>query len=310
MGKLIRKEAVFIKLETTYNTDAVPAAADAVLVEEPSWAFEGARRNERNAVKATLPPLKSVFAGTLIAVSGTVEVKGSGTAGDAPEIDAILQACGFARTDVAATSVTYNPASDGHESATVYYQEDGDYFKVTGCRGSAFSIQGETGGICKISFTLVGHLAGRVAGTVATPSFDSTVPPVLIATAFTSGAANPTISAFSLDAGLTLAMPPDMAADDGYGEMQITGRNFTGSFDPEAVTAAQQDFIGDYLANTDKAITLGPAGSTAGNQFQINLPVTQYSELSPGDRDSLRTYEISFEAREDAGDDEAEFIFT
>jgi len=310
MSKLVRKEAVFIKLEDTYNTDPTPVAGDAVLIEDPSWAFEGVRRNERNPIKATLPPLKSVKGGELIAVSGTVEVKGSGTAGDAPEIDAILQACGFARTDVVSTSVTYNPASDSHKSATVYYQEDGDYFKVTGCRGSAFSMQGETGGIAKISFTLVGHLAGRVAGTLAAPSFDSTIPPVLIGTAFSSDSDSPKISSFSIDAGLTMAMPADMSAADGYGEMRITGRNFTGSFDPEAVTAASVDFIGDFLSNSNKALTLGPAGSVAGNMVQLNAPAANYSELSPGDRDALRTYEISFEAREVSGDDEVELIFT
>lgn len=311
MGKLIRKEALFVALESAYNTEATPTATDAILCEDLSWNFEGLRRTERPAIKATLPPLKSVYGGTLIAVSGTVELKGSGTAGTEPEIDAILQIAGFSRTDVVSTSNSYKPSSDtnNHKSATIIYQEDGDYFKITGARASSLSVSGETGGIAKVAFTVVGHFAGQVTGTVATPTFADVEPATLKGVGVDLSTKSPIISTFSLELGLETATPADMSADDGYGEIRITGRNASGSFDAEAVTKAQHDYITDFLNNVDQDLTIGPIGSVAGNKVTINAPSINRTDVTQGDRDGIRLHEYPFEAREATADDEIEILF-
>ena len=87
MSKLVKQEGILVKIETTPGTDAVPTAADdALLVENIGWSFAGARMLERGAVKSTLGKLQPIFAGTLMEITFDVELKGSGTAGVAPEV--------------------------------------------------------------------------------------------------------------------------------------------------------------------------------------------------------------------------------
>ena len=301
MAKLVKRELILAAIEATYNTDATPTGADAVLVENVGWSYAGARMVERAAVKPTLGQLQQVFAGTLMEVTCDAEIKGSGVAGDAPEIDALLRACGLDADVSAGTSVTYAPLSQAHESATLYFHEDGSLYKLTGARGTV-ALNLETGGKGMASFTLTGHVTGPIDAALPVASYDATVPPPVIGVPFTVGSYSAAINALALDLGNTIATPASMSAADGYGEILITDRDVTGSFDPEATLVAAQDWHGDWKSGATKAISTGVIGATAGNRYQLDLSEAYYRELAPGDRDGLRTYEISYGA---AGDDNA-----
>src|SRR5688500_3893116 len=147
------REVILAKIETTYNIDpGLAAADDAILVENPSWSYEGAKMYARSPVRPSLAPLKSLFGGSLMTVTFDVEVKGSGSAGTAPELGTLLRMCGLGETVVGATSVTYAPVSTAHESGTIHYYSDGKLHILTGCKGT-FSANLETGGCGKLSFT-------------------------------------------------------------------------------------------------------------------------------------------------------------
>jgi len=107
-----------------------------------------------------------------------------------------------------------------------------------------------------------------------------------------------------------LAMPPDMAATDGFGEVQITGRDPTGSYDPESELVATEDPWADLIADTALALSIGAIGATAGNIIDVDMPAVSYRDISPGDRDGIRIYEIPFGAAEVTTDDEVSIAFT
>ena len=307
---LVNRELITVKIESTYGTDSTPTgSSDAVLVESLSPTFEGARMVERPSIKSAIGKTQQIYAGTLMALSFDVELKGSGAAGTAPEVGALLRACALGETISASTSVTYAPVSTGHESVTIYYYSDGMLQKMTGCRGT-FSGTFETGSYGKLSFTMTGHVSAATDVTIATPTFDTTIPAPLIGGSFAAGGYAAVIASLSMDMGNEIATPPDMNAADGYSDIYITGRDVNGSYDPEQVLVATNDFIGDWKAGTSMAINTGVIGGTAGNKYAISLPYAYSRDIGIGDRDGLRAFEIGYGAAESSGDDEMSIIFT
>ncbi len=301
MSKLLKRELILAKVESTYNNDASPTAAnDAILVENIGWSFAGARMIERTAVKPTLGQLQGIHAGTLLELSLDVELKGSGVAGTAPEIAPLLRSCGLSETINAGTSVEYAPASTNHESATIYYNEDGTRYALTGCRGTV-SATFAVGEIAKASLTITGHISQRSDANEGSPTYDSMVPPPVLAAGFTVGSFAADISNIAIDLGNEIATPSSISSADGYGEILITDRNVSGSFDPLATLISQEDWYQDWVDGNNKAIDLS-IGNDVGNQIALSIPTAYYRELSPGDRDGIRTYEVAYGA---TGDDAA-----
>ena len=308
MTKPVKKELLLLKIETTKGTNAVPTGAlDAILVEDASWSYAGARMVERNPIKGAFGMFQSIYAGTLLEVTFRAEIKGSGVAGTAPEIGPALRACGLGETIVASTSVTYQPVSDSIESCTIYMYEDGTRLALVGCQGNVNFVF-KTGGIGYAEFTFTGRPLAVVDETNPAASYDSAVPPAIINAPFSALGYSAVIAALNFDLGNEVATPPSMSAADGYSDVIIVDRDMAGSFDPEAEDVATADFHGQWKGGTVGSITSGLVGSVAGNRYQATWPTAYYRELSPGDRDSLRTLEIGFGA---AGDDAAfDLVFT
>jgi hypothetical protein len=308
---LTNREVILIKVEATYGTDAVPVeGTDAVLVENPSWANEGLRMNERPAVRANIDMLQHVYGGRLATITFDVELKGGGGAVDVPpEIAPCLLGCGFAETINVASNVEYDPVSTGHDSVTIYYFQDGVRYIITGARGNV-SFNLETGAVGKTSFTFTGHVALPTDVALASPTYDGVVPVALINVPFTVGAYGAVINALSFDMSNTIATPPDISASDGYSEVQLTQRDCNGSFDPEAVVVATDFPLQDLEQGNTLALDTGVVGSAVGNRYQITMPAIYYRDVSPGDRDGVRTLDTPFGATSVTGDDEVQLTFT
>ncbi len=307
---LTKRELILVKIESTYNTDSVPAAGtDAVLISNPSWSHEGARMLDRNHVKSTLDTPKKTYGGSLMAVSFDMELKGSGTAGTAPEMAAALRACGMGETVVASTSVTYAPVSTSLESATIYYYQDGKRYILTGSRGTvSFNLAAGEYGVA--SFTFTGHIGTAADVELPPGTFDATEPAALIGLSFTIGAFAAEINALEFAMNSDVITPTSISASDGFGEIRIGGRDVSGSIDPEDELLATEDYIADWKAGTSLALDTGVIGATAGNRYQITMPAVAYRDVSPGDRDQVRTLQIGFGAGISSGDDEFALAFT
>ena len=307
---LTEREVILLKVESTYNTDPTPTpAADAILVRAASWANEGARMADRPLVNSTLGTTKKLYGGSLMTISFEAELKGSGSAGSAPEIGQALRACGLDETIVASTSVTYAPASSSLESCTIYYYQDGKRKVLTGCRGNvSFNLAAGEPGIA--SFTFTGHVGTETDTALVSPTFDSTEPETIKGIGLTINSVSHAVEALTLDLSNTVSMPPDVTASDGYGEIRITKRDINGSINPEDTLLATANFLADWRADTERAIDTGVIGSTAGNRFQLDIPLAAYRDASLGDRDGIRTMDLSFGATENTGDDEFSLAYT
>jgi len=310
-GSLLKnRELILAKIETTENTDAVPVAGvDAVLVEEASWSLEGLRMVDRPVVKPNLSKEQQTFAGALRKVTFSCEIKGSGAAGTAPEIGPLLRACAMGETIVASTSVTYGLVSTGHETITIYYFQDGLRYILTGCRGNVnYSI--EAGSKLMANFEFTGHSVAPTDVTLPAATYDATVPVGLIGVPFTANGYGAVINNLTVDLGNAIATTQDISSVDGYGCILITGRDVQGSFDPEHTLAATQDWESALRAGTLVALTTGVIGSVAGNRVQFDLDKCYYRNITPADRDAVRTLDIPFGCTENAGEDELTMVFT
>lgn len=306
---LTKRKVLYAKEEGTYNTDPTPGATDAVLVENLSWSNEGLKMIERPAVRPVLGALAQVYGGRLVSVSFDAEVKGSGAAGTAPEIGVLLRGCGLGETIVAATSVIYAPVSTALESITLYLFEDGKQIIVTGARGNV-SFNLEAGNKVMASFTFTGHVAAQTDVALASPTLDSTTPEPYVGGSFTIDGFAGVINALSFDLGNTIATPSSVNAADGYGEIQIVGRDINGSCDPEDELVATQDWVGDFASGKSMALASGAIGSTAGNILAITMPAVYYRDVTPGDRDGVATLELPFGSAAVSTDADVSMAFT
>lgn len=311
MAKLLtRRKVLLAKVESTYNTDPTPVeGTDAVLVEDLSWSSAGLKMIERPAVRPSLAALKQVYGGRLLQVTFACEVKGSGAAGTAPEIGQLLRACGYGETIVGGTSVTYAPVSTGIESATLYLYEDGKRIILTGCRGNV-AFAAEAGAKVMANFTMTGHEAAQTDTALASPTFDATTPEPFIGGTFTIDSFSATLNALNFDTGQVVAMPTDVNAADGYGEITITSRDVNGSIDPLDELVADEAYLANFKSGAAMALATGDIGATAGNIFAISMPAVSYRDASVQDRDGLAALALPFGAAESSTDDEVSIVFT
>lgn len=310
MALTTKRKLLLAKVEVTYNIDPTPSAGtDAVLVEDLNWSNEGLKMVERPAIRPSLGTLQQIYAGRMVSVSFSAEVKGSGAAGTAPELGALFRACGLDETIVASTSVTYAPVSASLESATLYVYEDGKQIKVTGCRGNV-SFALEAGNKPMATFTMTGHVAAQTDVALPAATFDSTTPEPFIGGSFTIDSYSAVISALNFDLGNALVYPEDVNAADGYGEVIITGRDVNGSINPLDELVADEDYIGNFTAGSTMALATGGIGATAGNILTVSMPAVYYRDASSADRDGIAALDLAFGAAESTTDDEVSLAFT
>ena len=145
---------------------------------------------------------------------------------------------------------------------------------------------------------------------VPAPTYDSTVPAPVAGLGFNVDGYGPVIESLIVDQGNAISHPASMNSPDGYADALIVGRDCGGSFNPEHQLIATHDFIDRFRKGTAMALNTGAIGGTAGNIIRLTMPAISYREAAPGDRDGVRTLELTYGAAESAGDDEFSLIFT
>ena len=317
---LKKKSLVLAKIESTYGIDPTPVAAnDAILVTNPVAKPVG-ELLQRNHDRPSLSPLQHSIGMKEYEITFETELKGSGTcnaggATDIPEIDPLLQACGLAQTLTAETtggagdgSIVYDPASTGHKSVALYMYEDGIIKKILGCRGS-MSANLEAGKHGILNWTFRGFYATPVDGAIASgAAYDNTAPQPFLSAALTMGGYSAAVQSLAFDLANEIGKRIDANNANGIAEFLITGRDTNGSLDPEAVTLAVNDFWSHWENSTSKVLS-AQLGQTAGNIVLITAPAMVYREINPGDRNSVRTYDMPFTLAQSAGDDELKLTF-
>jgi hypothetical protein len=313
-GLRVSNEVIYARTEVTYNVDPTPTTSDAILTRgRPTFASEGLRQNERSAVRGSLGTLQSVFGGTLKKISFECEVKGSGTAGTAPEIGPLIEACGMEEVIVVSTSVTYRPESASHESVTIYWFEGGRKRHImTGCRGTV-TFRLEAGGILVAAFEFTGHYTEPTDQSIPSPTYDSTVPRAgLGMTVSVNGVSTLVAKSWEWSLNNTIALPPSLGSSDGYGEILITRRDVRGQIDIEAELDSLFDADVLLSAGTRFAFASGLLGSVAGNRVQITTPSssTYITDTTPGEADGLALRTLQLAVDDSTADQELSVAFT
>lgn len=298
----ITRAALLAKLEPNYGTDSVPAAAtDAVLLageDGPIWELvEDAK--ERMTVRPYFGADAELPWQRYYRTSFQQELTGFGTAGPAAPIagyDALLQACGLARTITADTRVDYTPISQGHKSASIYDYIDGLLAKLVGARGN-LKLDITNGDIPLLTYEMLALYSAPTDTALVSPNVAAYKEPVVASPVNTTnftlhGFGTACLESFSFDSGLDLSFRQPIGCTPQIFPKQ---RKSMGKVKIEMTTVAAKNW---FAAVTDGAvgavsITHGSVGGNkvvfSGNKVQLRNP-----KLSQTDKTLMLEMDLRF----------------
>lgn len=274
-----KSKIILAKIESSYGVDPTPSgAANAMLMTNVAFQPMEGDDVSRDLEYPYLSAQAMIPTGLRARLRGQVELVGSGTAGTAPAWGPLLRACACAETIVGATSVTYNPISDSHESVTVHFWIGGTQHIVKGCRGTA-TLRFAAQGIPYVEFDLLGLWTAPSEQTRATPTLSGFQKPVIVTDANT-----PTFSINSVDMVLREAVlnlgnqvEPRLLVNS----ESIVIPDRAESFQARVEAVAVSSFNPYSLANAQTAVAVSLVhGTSAGRIATLAMPGAQLKRLS------------------------------
>jgi hypothetical protein len=313
----IRNSILLAKEESVYGQDPTPTvSANAMEVMNLKVDYEGDIL-ERNIYRGTISQQQPVMGSRTVKVSFDLELKGSGTAGTAPRLGDLFEACGFAEYIGAAggsSSVVYSPTSEDFKSVTFYIYEHlsavaSKLKKITGARGS-FNLICEAGQYSKISFSFEGaYNVPTDVARPADPTYEGTLPPVVASAQFTlNGNTALIVQSFNVDLNNSLVKESDLSSPNGVKGFVVTERKAGGTLNPEAVSVADYDFYTDWANATAREMSC-VIGSVPGNIIKITAPKVTFDKVSLSNRDGIRVEDLPFRCSVANADDELAIKF-
>lgn len=307
---LTRKCLLLAMVESVYGTDPGPTTGShAIIGFNPEITLE-TDPLERADCATGLSRLKELGGKRRMKITFETELRGSGSAGVAPEgMSALFQACGLGETISNGVSVTYAPISASLKSCTIYMYLDGVLFKLLGAIGD-FELSLKAGEVAKIKWTLSALYATPTDVSFPT-SFtpDSVVPVVAKNLTATFDAYAAVIQELTLKLNNTVAERADLTATHGIRGFQITDRNPDGTMKIEAVTLAVKNLFTKFEADTVQALSVA-YGSVAGNICTITASQARIRQLGYEDADGIVATPVEFQLARSAQNDEVAIVFT
>jgi len=307
MVMLTRKKVLLAKSETTYGSDPTPtAASNAILAIDPDIK-ELMNPIDRGINISTLSNKASIAGVKYAEVTFKVELRGSGSAGTAPRLGALLKACGMDEPVVSSPSVTYEPVSSSFSSVTLYLYIDGRRHKVTGARGT-FKMTCPAGQIAMLEFTFQGKWVAAANAAIVSGTYDGD-PATCKSCSFSYNSKTTLVaSQVELDMANKLTQRPSLNDATGMAGVEITGRKPALVCDIEDTVETSYDFRGDQLTN-ERAVSW-VVGATAGNICTISVPKYNITNIEYADNDGVQMSKINGECDMNSGDDEVSIAFT
>jgi hypothetical protein len=275
---LKNKQLILVKKETIYGTDASPTnALNAVKTGDVTITPLAGDVVQRPIIKPFFGNSQSIMVTNYAAIDFEVELAGSGAVGTAPQYSALLQACGFAETVLAATSVTYLPitldsVTQAGTSASIYFQRDGIKHVLLGARGSVnFDLTVKQ--LPKMKFTLTGLLGTITDSALSTTGLVYTdIAPVAVSSANTTPLSihgyTPVMESFTLD----MANDVKYRALVGSESVIISDRKPKGNIKFECPSLATKNFF-DIAKNSTLGSFSLTHGKTVGNIIKIDSAI-------------------------------------
>jgi hypothetical protein len=306
---IVKRAQLAAKAEVTEGSAQVLAGVDAFPAQNITFnpAIAMAERPNMSSSLSVWPQIPGSRQATM---DFDMELKGSGAVATPPALGKLLIGCGFAETIVAATSVTYKPASTGITSATLAMYNDGVIYGLFGARGDV-SLKLDKGKPGLLHFVFTGADFTVTDGAMLTTgvAYESTVPKPFMAATMTIDSYAALVGSMEFKMNNEISVRDDANASSGHKSVVITGRKPALSIDPEMVLAATYDFFGKWRSGSTGALTLALTG-TAGNICTITAPAVQYTGGKMADKSGLRSLGIDCQLNRNAGDDEISIAFT
>lgn len=307
-----RKKLLLVATESEYGAGADLANAVLLVASElDSSPYEG-DRVELSRIREAFGAQVEVNAAPYTTVTTTVPIAGSGTPGVAPNFGLLLRACGMSETIEEDASVTYQPATDDHESVCVWFVEDGQLQKVPGARGTVdFTLTAKE--YPTMQFTLTGMYQRPVVHTEPITQVVSDIVDELVVN-------KQNTAKFSVHGhegcgqSMSFSLGNEVAhrALIGCEGVHITDRSTSGQVEIEAPNIATKNYF--EALESHQGVTLGPIelehGKTAGNIVNITGPKVQLATLTRTDADGLVHYQMDARYIPDVGDDEVTITFS
>lgn len=297
MPRYKRNTLILAKIETTVGTDAVPTgAANAILVTDFSITPLDAKNIDRNLVRGYFGASEQLVGPASKKCSFTVELAGSGTAGTAPALGALLQGCAMAEAILATPArVEYTPVSTGLKTLTIYYYDDGVLHKLLSAMGN-FTLSAKVGDKPNLKFDFVGLDGGDTAATAAgtftswkTPIamtkanvVDMTLGATYATGAITGGTVYPS-TGLEINLNNAVSYTPLLSSE----RIDITDRAMSGNVEFDLTAAQEVSFMATVKANTTQSAAL-TLGTTAGNKIIIHAPAVQMASPKKVDLNDTR----------------------
>jgi hypothetical protein len=312
MSRLIRNTAVLVKIETAYGEDSEPTgSANALLVSNLTPPSFDAQNVEREHVRPYLGGSEQLVGTASDQCGFDVELAGSGTPGTAPAWGPLLRACAMAEVD-GASIVEYKPRTDGQESVTIYWHDDGVLHKMVGCRGT-FVIRAGIGQRPVISFTFTGLHGGPVAASNPTVTLTAFKTPKVVtnenspgitlggtyASGSVSGGTAYTSQGIEIDAANEVSYTPLLGEET----VDVTGRVMAGSMSLDLDAADEVALFATVKANTLQSVAM-EHGTEAGNIVVLFAPKVQLINPAKNEVNGKRLIGYELRLVPDAGNDE------
>ena len=146
-----RNMTVFAKKESTPGTVVIPAAGDMIVVNSAELQIPSPQFEDDKSVRAS----RSAFGRFNTRTPGGAfklqhYVRPSGTAGTAPEADAVFESAFGTKTVVPVTSVAYTPAAI-QTAFSLYVKKDHTVYVASGCVVDKFGIKKDNKGMLEAS---------------------------------------------------------------------------------------------------------------------------------------------------------------
>lgn len=289
-GLLSRKTVLLAKQESTYGADPTLATTDAIEIFDLDIK-QNSQNVERLPLRESLSPKSIGKSLRTVELTFSTELKGSGSAGTAPRIGRLFEACGMAETVDAGSSVVYDPTSTLSSVAFEVYR-DGLKWQILGCMGT-FEINAEAGKIPMVKWTFRGLYQKPTDAALPTGSYESTEGQVAESTSTAiQGYSSGIIRNYGLNVANDIADRPSLNASGAMQAVRIGGRKPSGKIVLEAELIATEDFFSNFDDGSALSFT-STIGATAGNIVNINASSSiQYDNMNTPDDNGILMFDL------------------
>lgn len=315
-----KNRIILVKEESTYGVDSSPVGANAIQARDLRYKY-ASDLIETDYVSPSLSPSAPITGKRWVEFTFESDIKGSGTIGIAPQLGDLFEACAFTETigGTNGSSIIYTPRSAAIKSVTIYVYDlltatTARRRVITGCRGNLVQIF-TAGKQARAQFRMQGYYALPTdVGSLPTPApvGESIIPPICESMLFTFNSyAGFVIQEMTMDMANNVEQIDDINSANALKEIRITGRRPAGRFNPEAVAMATKDLYSDWVASTQRAVTMN-LGSVNFNKVAYSFPKVTLDGI---EEDSLNgriieNVPIKFNRNTASGNDELSMTFS